>query len=129
MQTVEFRTAALDEHTWFVHWELWQAASELGLERRETTLGYSLFVSRNDGSEFPVLQGIVSGIRLPLHRMWPHGVPEKVTDSYRENVEELIELTDAEKEPYGEFPDSFDQRDAAKLVAALEGLVNSIGTD
>jgi len=124
MKTEEFRNMALDESTWFIHWELWQAAHEMGLERRQTTLGYSLDLTTREGDEITVFQGLVDGLRLPLRYMWPYG---SVTDQYRRGVAALMALTDAEKEPSGKFPDDFDQRDAKALVKVLRRVVDRIG--
>ncbi len=108
MTTEEFRDASLEQGTWYIHWEVWQAAREMGLVRRETTRGYSLDMKLPEGGEITVFQGVVKGVRLPLWHMWPHGVSTEITDEYREYVNAIVPLTDAEKEPSGEFPEDFD---------------------
>ncbi len=125
MTTKEFRDKALDNNTWFIHWEVWQAAHEMGLERRQTTLGYSLY-QQLDGDDVPVFQGLVDGLRLPFRYMWPHGIPPDMTDQYRRQVENLVPLTDAEKEPFGRFPEDFDQYDVNALIEGLQEIVENI---
>jgi hypothetical protein len=126
MTTKEFRDACLKQATWYIHWELWQAAHELGLTRRETTLGYSLDLKLPDGGEITVFQGVVNGLRLPLWHMWPHGVDTDITDEYREYVNAIVPLTDAEKEPSGEFPADFDATKADVLRMVLGQVVHRI---
>lgn len=115
MTTEEFRDASLEQGSWHIHWELWQAAPKMGLVRRETARGYSLDLKLPDGNEICVLQGLVKGVRLLLWRMWPHGVSTDTTDEYREYVNALVPLTDTDKEPSGEFPADFDATKAEVL--------------